>query len=442
MPRDRAHRPDSFFARLLPKRQILVKTNSGYRTFTITSRSQLLALVAIYLSTTAAAFGTTGYLTSQIQIAEQSQRLESLQQVTDAGRRSRSSTEGRLRQMISELDRMGSQQRATIESLTELQTTLERELENTRGELEAATRERDAVRATSLAEEAGRAMERSGLGPQPGEAGALAQRIAGLEARLASTAGERDRLRRTENGLRWRVELLENRLGEMRRGVSAEANRVRSWILGQVSALEQVLETSGVNVDRLIERVDTKLSSGQGGPLEPVPLDLPHGSSPAVFQPQLREEMSRLRAVHALLKAMPLVAPLDVYRTTSGFGVRRDPITNRPALHTGLDFGGPDNATILATAPGRVLSAGPAGAYGNMVEIDHGMGITTRYGHLRKVLVKSGQQVALHGQVGIMGSTGRSTGEHLHYEVRVDGEPYDPGQFLEAGRHLGDVFKK
>ena len=438
MPRQRAYQRDSFVVRLLPKRHILIKAGAGYRTFTISPKAQLVTLLAIYLSTTAAAFGTTGYMSGQVRLAEQGQRLAALERVTDGTRRSRSSTETRLRQMISELDRMGTQQQATIESLTELQTGLEGELETARRELDAVTRERDAARAASLAQ--GPAVER----PESvdSDVGTLAQRIAGLEAELLATASARDRLKRTENGLRWRVELLENRLGEMRRGVSAEASRVRSWILGQVSALEQVLETSGVDVDRLIERVDTTLSSGQGGPLEPIPLDPPRGSAPAVFQPQLREEMSRLRAVNALLQVMPLVAPMEAYRTTSGFGVRRDPITNRPAMHSGLDFGGPDNANILSTAPGRVVSAGPAGAYGNMVELDHGMGITTRYGHLKKVLVKSGQRVALHAPVGIMGSTGRSTGEHLHYEVRVDGVPYDPGQFLEAGRHLGNVFKR
>lgn len=441
MPRARAHHRDSLVVRLLPKRQILVKTSTGFRTITISPRSQLLTLVGIYLSTTAMAFGATGYLTSQVQVAEQTRRIAALEQVTDASRRSRSTSEARLRQMISELDRMGAQQQATIESLTELQATLERELEETRAELDAVTRERDAARAAGVAGAAQRERGGSGPGLGGGEAGALAQRVASLEAELLAAAGERDRLKRTENGLRWRVELLENRLGEMRRGISAEASRVRSWILGQVSALEQVLETSGVDVDRLIERVDTRLSAGQGGPLEPVPLDLERSAAPAVFQP-LREEMTRLRAVHALLQAMPLVAPMQVYRTTSGFGVRRDPITNRPAMHTGLDFGGPDNARILATAPGRVVTAGRSGAYGVLVEIDHGMGITTRYGHLKKVLVKPGQQVELHAPIGIMGSTGRSTGEHLHYEVRVDGVAYDPSQFLEAGRHLGNVFKK
>jgi murein DD-endopeptidase MepM/ murein hydrolase activator NlpD len=133
---------------------------------------------------------------------------------------------------------------------------------------------------------------------------------------------------------------------------------------------------------------------------------------------------------------------MDRYRLTSGFGVRRDPFTGRGAVHEGLDFGGPDNARALATAPGRVVEAGASGAYGIMVEIDHGMGIRTRYAHLKKTLVRPGDRVTFHEPVGIMGSTGRSTGEHLHYEIRNDGRPLDPAKFLEAGRQLRHVLER
>jgi murein DD-endopeptidase MepM/ murein hydrolase activator NlpD len=234
--------------------------------------------------------------------------------------------------------------------------------------------------------------------------------------------------------------MLETRLAEMRENVNAEAGRMREWAARQVSALEGVLATSGVDVDRLLRRVG-RLSSGQGGPLEPVPAPRATRRGAAALQPALSREFSRLSAVHAVLQAMPLVPPMRTYRLTSEFGTRRDPITGRRALHTGLDFGGPYGARVLATAPGRVVSAGRAGAYGILVEVDHGMGIRTRYGHLKEAPVKAGDRVALHDPVGVMGSTGRSTGEHLHYEVRIDGVALDPAQFLEAGRSLKHVFK-
>jgi murein DD-endopeptidase MepM/ murein hydrolase activator NlpD len=127
---------------------------------------------------------------------------------------------------------------------------------------------------------------------------------------------------------------------------------------------------------------------------------------------------------------------MSEYKLNSGFGYRRDPFRRRGALHTGLDFGGPRNAPVLATAPGTVVESGRQGAYGIMVVIDHGMGIETRYAHLSRALVRVGDRVQTGRKVGIMGRTGRATGHHLHYEIRVDGRPLNPKPFLEAGAKL------
>jgi len=465
MPSAASHRPDNFVVRLVPARQILVRHATGYQSYTFSTRGQLTALLLVYLGMSGLTFGVTGHLTDRARLAEQAQRMGSLERITEAGRNSRSGSEVLLRQMVSDFERMSAEQRDTIESLAEMREAAELELAAAREEAAAVAGERDVAR-TALVEErdatrqalsalaaSAAAVGRGEPGSSPAAAAAaaaaaddlargLAARLATVEAQLATAASERDRLRRTEKGLRWRVELLETRLGEMRQTVSAEAGRVRTWIVRQLSALEDVLATSGVDVDRLIRRVDTRLSAGQGGPFEPVAFrgERP-GRGGADLRPGLDVEMSRLRAVNALLRAMPLAAPMGAYRTTSGFGERRDPITGRSAMHAGLDFGGPDNAGVLATAQGRVLEAGTSGAYGIMVEIDHGMGITTRYAHLKKALVRPGDRVTVRQPIGIMGSTGRSTGEHLHYEVRIDGVAHDPSQFLEAGRALRDVFK-
>jgi murein DD-endopeptidase MepM/ murein hydrolase activator NlpD len=131
---------------------------------------------------------------------------------------------------------------------------------------------------------------------------------------------------------------------------------------------------------------------------------------------------------------------MDHYNITSSFGKRSDPITGELAFHGGLDFGASPNSKIRATAPGRVIHAGPLGPYGNTVEIDHGLGVTTRFGHMKKVEVKTGQEVQFRDVIGVIGSTGRSTGRHLHYEVRLDGDAYDPAKFLDTGRYLVWAF--
>ena len=131
-------------------------------------------------------------------------------------------------------------------------------------------------------------------------------------------------------------------------------------------------------------------------------------------------------------------SPLDNFALMSGFGARHDPFTGQAAMHYGLDMSAPMRTPVMATAPGTVVVAGWKSRYGRMVEIDHGNGLRTRYGHLYKINVRRGQKVDFREVVGLLGSSGRSTGPHVHYEVLVNGEPTDPNKFLRAGK---DVFK-
>ena len=124
------------------------------------------------------------------------------------------------------------------------------------------------------------------------------------------------------------------------------------------------------------------------------------------------------------------------FELTSDFGPRVDPFTHHVAFHPGLDFGGPWGAIVTVTAPGTVTFAGPRGGYGNMVEVDHGYGMRTRYGHLSSILVRVGAKVGKGAPVGKLGSTGRSTGPHVHYEVWLADVVRDPSRFIEAGRHV------
>jgi murein DD-endopeptidase MepM/ murein hydrolase activator NlpD len=132
----------------------------------------------------------------------------------------------------------------------------------------------------------------------------------------------------------------------------------------------------------------------------------------------------------------PIMGEIDL---SSGFGVRVDPFGHGAAMHTGLDFRGDSGDPVRATANGTVKTAGWSGGYGNMVEIDHGNGLATRYGHLSSIEARAGQVVKIGQIIGRIGSTGRSTGPHLHYETRVNGEAVDPQKFLRAGVRLGAV---
>jgi murein DD-endopeptidase MepM/ murein hydrolase activator NlpD len=138
------------------------------------------------------------------------------------------------------------------------------------------------------------------------------------------------------------------------------------------------------------------------------------------------------------VRHVPLAMPVNdaQFDRSSGFGARVDPITGRYAFHPGIDFAGPWGAKVITTAAGTVTFAGYRGGYGNMVEVDHGMGIRTRYGHLSAISVRQGARVDKGTDIGRVGSTGRSTGPHVHYEVLYDNAVRNPSSFIEAGRHV------
>jgi murein DD-endopeptidase MepM/ murein hydrolase activator NlpD len=150
-----------------------------------------------------------------------------------------------------------------------------------------------------------------------------------------------------------------------------------------------------------------------------------------------RQQVEKLTRTFA---AVPIRKPVSgEIDTSSGFGVRLDPFLRAPAMHTGLDIRGSWGDPVRATAAGQVVSAGWSGGYGKMVEIDHGNGLSTRYGHLSSIEVEEGQTIRIGQVVGRIGSTGRSTGPHLHYETRIDGEAVDPQKFLRAAIRLGGL---
>jgi len=149
--------------------------------------------------------------------------------------------------------------------------------------------------------------------------------------------------------------------------------------------------------------------------------------------------LSEAQALNAAAQTLPFAQPTEAGAKSSGFGVRFDPFTRRPAFHSGLDFAGGFMTPIEATAPGVVSFTGQRSGYGNTIEIDHGRGLKTRYAHLQSIGVRPGQHVAVGQRIGGMGSTGRSTGVHLHYEVWVNGRAQNPDRFVKAGQYVQQV---
>ncbi|RWB78048.1 MAG: M23 family metallopeptidase, partial [Mesorhizobium sp.] len=188
-------------------------------------------------------------------------------------------------------------------------------------------------------------------------------------------------------------------------------------------AISQALEAAGLPVDSDFGKSDT------GGPL--IPLD-----SSMTFDSKVRELDEALDALDRLkteARRLPLANPAPGRSVTSPFGVRTDPLLGTAALHSGMDFRAPTGMPAKVTAPGVVVKAGWNGGYGRMVEVDHGNGFATRYGHLSKINVTVGKRLNAGDVIGKTGSSGRSTGPHLHYEIRHNGEAIDPLRFLRVG---------
>ncbi len=234
-------------------------------------------------------------------------------------------------------------------------------------------------------------------------------------------------------------------------GVDGEITRLQDSLdrveAGQTSSLnviEQGYDSKlkrmrGVLADLGLRDAPRVADGPVGGPF--VPYRLAPGANAfdrQVYRVALaRAQTERLaHSMAALPIRKPVPGELD---ESSTFGVRLDPFINRPAMHTGIDFRGSIGEPVRATASGAVTAAGWSGGYGKMVEIDHGNGLATRYGHLSAIDVAVGQNVKIGQTIGELGSTGRSTGPHLHYETRINGEAVDPEKFLRAGMRLGAI---
>lgn len=232
---------------------------------------------------------------------------------------------------------------------------------------------------------------------------------------------------------------LEERLNQVRATQLQLLRNIRDKAQANIASLKATLSQTGIAMEELLGAT-IRRKSGLGGPLVALSDELTQEGEDSFegMVANLELELLQWESMQTLMGHLPLSRPTVRGYVSSEFGKRRDPISGRRAFHKGVDIAAPTNTEIFATASGVVTFAGTKAAYGRVVEIDHGYGFVTRYAHLRKILVKQGQHVKFHQQIAKMGSTGRSTGSHVHYEVMFEGKHIDPVNFFEAGRY---VFK-
>ncbi|MHA1536104.1 MAG: M23 family metallopeptidase [Alphaproteobacteria bacterium] len=272
----------------------------------------------------------------------------------------------------------------------------------------------------------------------------LAARNATLEHGLASIGNEVENIL-TENGivvgernrLRMRVKSLETSISSLRLREDSIVSRMMKGTDKSIGDASRIVAMTGLDLDMLVARIAGRGGKmmGSGGPF----LSAVKSEDPLLLKVAVLDgKIERWRNIRKVYRRLPMAAPLEYYRKSSSFGMRRDPYTKRWSRHNGMDMAYHMNSPILASAPGKVVFAGWRGGFGWFIEINHGLGVRTRYAHLRKVLVKVGDKVEFRHKIGLLGTSGRSQGPHVHYEILVDGKPVDPEKFIKAGKY---VFK-
>ena len=231
--------------------------------------------------------------------------------------------------------------------------------------------------------------------------------------------------------LRGQLRRRSQELADVRQAMSGAISRASAQAMTDIVRAKRIIALTGLDVDRFLRE-----DGHNGSRIRSFSAPFKSGSAAQnASLVALAGVIQRHQKLQNVLRALPLTAPLDHYKKSSKFGYRMHPLWMQWAMHAGVDLADDAGAAIRATAPGRVVYASYRAGYGNVVEIDHGHGIRTRYAHCDKLLVKSGEAVSFRKKIALLGTTGWSTGPHVHYEILVDGRQVDPMRFITAGKY-------
>lgn len=461
-------------------REIILRSEGQIRYFTFTRRLQLSLVVGWVLLAGWVGFATVGYLKQFSLIEAKNQAIwrsqasyrELLDQVSDyqlsivSITRDLKETQAHLRRLFDqnetlkhtlystetelkltqvERDRITTGRHALrdqfellgkeVRRMTSKNNALESHIGNLRGHLE-----------TVEAEKAEIAAERRAMGDRlwrlSNELQGSIMRAEQLEATIASLRSD---LRNAMIGkgaaavendnLRAKVANLETSLAEEAEQHRVQLEAISKRALENIHKLEAVLSRTGLDLQE-IAPLPKGTIMGQGGPFVPYHPDMRPSEDADSVEEEIQANIDRWIQLRDVVAMVPLISPVENGYVSSRFGRRKDPITKRWAMHSGLDLGGQYKTPVRATAPGTVVFAGWRAFYGRTIDIQHKNGLMTRYAHLYRINVKRGQKVDLAETIGLLGSSGRSTGPHVHYEIRHLGKALNPRKFLRATQNV------
>ena len=255
---------------------------------------------------------------------------------------------------------------------------------------------------------------------------------------LALTAAERDQVPADAEDALSHADELAHQVAMLHDQNDQIFRQLEEAMTVSIKPLDKMFRSAGMNTDRIIEQV-RRGYSGQGGPLSPISLST-MGEEPSLDASRanrILNQLDRLNLYRIAAEKAPFAVPVKAsYRFTSSFGYRNDPKNGSRRMHSGVDFAGPVGTPLYSTGDGVVTHAGWQSGYGRLVKIEHQFGIETRYAHLSKLRVKVGQRVSRGDRIGDMGASGRVTGPHLHYEVRVGGQAVNPMTYIKAANNV------
>ncbi len=252
-------------------------------------------------------------------------------------------------------------------------------------------------------------------------------KLSELSAEFELTRAENDELKKQNANLLENMQKISNADNQIIALVTKLTSENTDELKSELKTINTTIASLGLTQQKLIKNANKYANPFVGSVFNP--LDIDKELDPK-YQ-QLAEDLELWHGLSKLNSILPIGAPVANARITSNYGMRSDPFTGEQKRHRGIDFAGKIGTELMAVAPGRVISAGERVGYGTTVEIDHGLGFTTLYAHLSQIMVTRGDWVRPGTVVGLGGSTGRSTGPHLHYEIRYKGVPFDPSNFVK-----------
>jgi len=444
---DKAAPARSRLARLLPEQRICLKSESATRYVTVTTGMQAAACCvgALFAGWTLVA---TTALTLNVLSADDAEmqtkvmrdayetRVSTLREQRDRKAHEASNAQTRFAMAM---DQMSRQQNALFDAKEDVRE-LDTEISLMREKLAQAVAERtesedaNALLLSDLQSVTGALDGRDAIKND------LSDTLETIAAALGETSQERDTHSELVTDLSSQVAALELRLKVNETRQDRMFSELEDAVTVSLAPLEELLRVTGLDVDKLLVKVRNNYS-GEGGPFLPVTMagkqiegDIETTSDR--FD-NLMVGLDRVNLMQIAASKIPFTMPVrSAHRFTSGFGVRRDPKNGRARMHKGLDFAAPRGTPILATGDGTVIHSGRMSGYGKTVKIRHAFGFETLYAHLNSIDVKVGDRVSRNDKIGGMGTTGRSTGVHLHYEIRIGGKAVNPMSYIKAAKNV------